>query len=95
MRITNLEKKVFLKTIQNYDPIADIYLFGSRVDDSLKGGDIDLLIASDILGFSEKISILTDIKRIIGDQKIDLLIMKKSELTIDPFVRTLVIKKLD
>ena len=95
MRITNLEKKVFLKTIQNYDPIADIYLFGSRVDDSLKEGDIDLLIASDNLGFSEKISILTDIKRIIGDQKIDLLIMKKAELTINPFVRTLVIKKLD
>ena len=53
-------------------PNADVFLFGSRVDDSAKGGDIDLLLITE-----EKLP-LVSINRIrrlilneIGEQKID------------------------
>ena len=50
-----------------------VYLFGSRTDDSKRGGDIDLFIetsdTSDL--FMKKIRFLAKLKRAIGDQKID------------------------
>jgi predicted nucleotidyltransferase len=57
---------------------ALIHLFGSRTDDSLKGGDIDLLIdCNKDISLSEqyrlKIKFLVELKKIVGDQKIDVL----------------------
>jgi len=55
---------------------TSVSLFGSRVDDSLKGGDIDLYIrAADGVGaVSKKIDFLVALKLAIGDQKIDVVI---------------------
>jgi predicted nucleotidyltransferase len=60
-------------------PNVNIYLFGSRVDDSAKGGDIDLLLLTE-----EKLP-LVSINRIrrlilndIGEQKIDIVNFTKS-----------------
>lgn len=58
---------------------AKIRLFGSRIDDHKKGGDIDLLIQceSDISRQEQyrlKIMFLVQLKKIIGDQKIDVII---------------------
>ena len=54
---------------------AVLYLYGSRTDDSLNGGDIDLLLFGDknaILRVQDaRLKILVDIKAKIGDQKID------------------------
>jgi uncharacterized protein len=49
MRITEQEKNVIIDAVKSTDPNAKVWLFGSRVDDSKKGGDIDIAI------FSEKI----------------------------------------
>lgn len=52
---------------------GEIYLFGSRVDDTKKGGDIDLYLVvnnHDNL-FQRKIKFLSRIKRELGEQKID------------------------
>ena len=51
MRLTDLETEVIKKAIYSLDQHAEIYLFGSRVDERLKGGDIDLLIISKNLRF--------------------------------------------
>lgn len=81
MRLTDIERNLILKTIRSWDPDSKIFLYGSRLDDQLKGGDIDLLVLSQTLSFSDKISILTELKDQLGEQKIDLLLAKdrKSE----------------
>ena len=44
----NTEQISFIKeNLAKVNVIKDIYLFGSRVDDMAKGGDIDILILSD------------------------------------------------
>lgn len=54
----------------------DVYLFGSRVDDTLKGGDIDLYIQTrkkeDIL--MSKIVFLREFEKEFGEQKVDLIV---------------------
>lgn len=52
-----------------------IWLFGSRVDDLKKGGDIDFYIetqyADNMVAVEKKIAFLRDLKKRIGEQKID------------------------
>ena len=52
---------------------GDIYLFGSRVDDEKRGGDIDLyLVVKDKSNlFRKKLKFLAKIKKELGEQKID------------------------
>jgi len=84
MRLSNKEISVIKKAVTGIDPLARIFLFGSRTDDSKKGGDIDLLIMSDFLGRAEKRKIKFRLWDTLGEQKIDMLIA--GDLT-DPFVR--------
>lgn len=42
MRLYPDEKQVLDRIIENID--GEVYLFGSRVDDHAKGGDIDILV---------------------------------------------------
>ena len=54
-----------------------MFLFGSRVDDTKRGGDIDLLVevpsrVDDTV--RKKLRIISAIQRRIGEQKIDLII---------------------
>ncbi len=77
-------KKQEIEAIKNvtkaiFGDNAIIRLFGSRTDDSQKGGDIDLFIyCNRMISRSEqyqlKIKFLVQLKKIIGDQKIDVLI---------------------
>ncbi len=45
MRLSTFQVKVIKNTLgQVFGQSAQIYLFGSRVDDQKKGGDIDLFV---------------------------------------------------
>ena len=83
MRITEFEKN----TIKNlahvfYGNEAKVTLFGSRVDDAQKGGDIDIFIETTLnKGIETKLNFLVQLENIIGEQKIDLVV--KSPNTID------------
>jgi len=64
---------------------AKVFLFGSRVDDTLLGGDIDLYIQSknkDDL-YSKQTRFTIDLKIAIGDQKIDVIVAKNPERLIE------------
>lgn len=73
MRLPHGYREIIKKYFDELFGDGDIYLFGSRVDDSKKGGDIDLYLApKDNSGlFEKKIKFLAKVKREIGEQKID------------------------
>ncbi len=84
MRLTEKEITIILEAIHTLDCQAQVYLFGSRADDTLRGGDIDLLIMSTTLTRDAAGKIRWRIWEQLGEQKIDILIAKD---TADPFVR--------
>lgn len=54
-----------------------VYLFGSRTQDELLGGDIDLFISSNndkLLEVRTKVNFIADLVLLIGDQKIDVVL---------------------
>jgi len=74
VRLSEPERQIIKTTIHRHDPRAQVLLFGSRTDDSKRGGDIDLLVISQALNFSDKLQILADLDQELGEQKIDLLL---------------------
>ena len=66
-----------------------VSLFGSRKDDSLKGGDIDLLIKAgeDKMNIRNKARFLVELKKEIGNQKIDVVFDKKQNSE-NPFLES-------
>jgi predicted nucleotidyltransferase len=57
---------------------AAVWVFGSRVDDTKKGGDIDLLVRPQAVladqPFARKIRMLTLLERQLGERKIDIVV---------------------
>lgn len=84
MRLSQHEVESIKKRVYAEDSKAEIYLYGSRVDDEKKGGDIDLLFISQSLEFEAKSRILWGLYEDIGEQKIDIVVAKSKEET--PFV---------
>ena len=83
MRLKEYEQAAILATVRTFDADAAVYLFGSRVDDSRKGGDIDLLILSNRLTRDDSRAIRSRLYDLLGEQKIDLIIAADAT---DPFV---------
>jgi len=84
MRLKDYEIRAIKDAIHQYDEDARVYLFGSRADDSKKGGDIDLLVISGKLTYNDKLRIRQAIEEKIGERKIDIVITGDMQL---PFVR--------
>ena len=80
MRVKN-EQVVFLKqSIKKYLPDADVYLIGSRTNDNLKGGDIDILVIGEkALTGQEKRNVKIAFYKEFGEQKIDIVSFKSGE----------------
>ncbi|MDP3743722.1 MAG: nucleotidyltransferase domain-containing protein [Methylotenera sp.] len=77
----NVIQDAFLRVFEK----GELYLFGSRVDDTRKGGDIDLyIVADDKHQIGEKrITFLAQVKHKIGDQRIDLVMDRGTNRAID------------
>ena len=75
MRLSNFELQAIQESFTLVFENGSIALFGSRLDDTKKGGDIDLYIktqANDKV--QKKITFLTTLKERIGEQKIDVVL---------------------
>ena len=71
MRLLNEEREAIREAVTMYDSDAEVYLFGSRVDDTKKGGDIDILVVSDKIDSHSLFLIEEEIFKQIEEQKID------------------------
>ena len=74
MRLSNKEIQNLKTSVLSFDPNAKLYLFGSRADDSKKGGDIDILIISKVITKKEIRTIKFNFFDEFGEQKLDILV---------------------
>lgn len=76
MRLSNFEIQAINSTANKFfDSGVEVFLFGSRVNDNERGGDIDLFLKAshqEQMSLEQKILFLSELKAIIGERKIDL-----------------------
>lgn len=83
MRLTDQDVSIIKKVLLSYSNSGKVYLHGSRIDDSKKGGDIDLFFVvpdddyKDIV--NNKILMTAELSLELQGQKIDLICLAKSE----------------
>jgi predicted nucleotidyltransferase len=79
MRLSPNQQSTIRATVaETFGEAARVWLFGSRVDDDKRGGDIDLLIEtrqSDVAAIIQaELAFLTKLNMRLGEQKIDVLV---------------------
>ncbi len=75
MRITRKDQDIITSVIKHSIADASVYLFGSRVDDNRKGGDIDIFLdTSESVNMMKKLSILRQFEKEGIQRKVDLII---------------------
>jgi len=74
VRLTDEQVSLFKNQLSKLSQRAKIYLFGSRVDDSKKGGDIDLLIVADDITKRDIRKVRVAFFKKFGEQKLDILL---------------------
>ena len=78
MRLSDREAEIIANAVRRrFGDDARVFLFGSRVDDCKRGGDIDLLVETRLSGQAAqraKLDAMSDIQLALGDQKIDMVL---------------------
>ncbi len=79
MRITDFQvSRIRSESQRCFGLKSRVWLFGSRVDDSKKGGDIDLYVEPEIQDpvvlVDAKLEFMLEMHRVLGDQKIDVVL---------------------
>ena len=72
MRLTPQQRRVIRECVTACDPAARVMLFGSRLHDERRGGDIDLLIRSRKIDFMARLRLKLELMNVLGPQKIDI-----------------------
>ncbi|MFC0269554.1 nucleotidyltransferase domain-containing protein [Kushneria aurantia] len=79
MRLNDYQRRIILETVKTcFGHQARVRLFGSRTDDHARGGDIDLLISTDMQDARDvvraEMRCQARLQQVLGEQKIDMLI---------------------
>ncbi len=86
MRLNQYEVNSIKKVAERvFGEQSKVLLFGSRVDDTVRGGDIDLYIqpeSKDNLN-KKRIRFIVDLESLIGEQKIDVVLARDPERLIE------------
>jgi predicted nucleotidyltransferase len=93
MRLDGTEKRGLEKALMDVE--GEVFLYGSRVDDSRRGGDIDLLIRSGEDPYRLAQKVRRDF-RMICDEKIDVLVLPEKGLSREQkaFLKTLTLERI-
>ncbi len=83
MRLSKKEIEVLKAALDNLGKPYKLYLFGSRVDDNKRGGDIDLLVVSKELTRRDLRRVRVEFFKHFGEQKIDIVLDNGKN---DPFI---------
>lgn len=87
MRLTEHQRNSIIKNCQRYFAEAQCWLFGSRTDDTKRGGDIDLYIETAETDMNKivqaKLAFLIALDYELGEQKIDVLIRSQGSDVLD------------
>lgn len=83
MRLTELQRQTIKHVLlKHFGQNSELRLFGSRVDDNARGGDIDVYIEPDLHSADDivdaKLNALVELHLALGEQKIDLVINRKT-----------------
>jgi len=80
MRLSPQIVDFFKNEVAKLDSRAEVYLYGSRVDDNKKGGDVDIVIIGDKKYDRKDLSAMYwDFQKTFGAQKLDLLSFARDE----------------
>jgi len=74
MRLSQEQIKVLKDKLKTISSTAKLYLFGSRVDDTKRGGDIDLLVVSKEMTKKDLRHLRVEFFKHFGEQKIDIIL---------------------
>jgi predicted nucleotidyltransferase len=79
MRLTDNQRKIIRDTTAEvFGPSAVVVLFGSRLDDAARGGDIDLLVQSEHPIYDRErkaLQLAAKLQMRLGDQPIDVVVL--------------------
>ncbi len=87
MRLTAFQIQIICESAEkNFGRDTRVWLFGSRVNDQAKGGDIDLYLEPQIQNLQDlitaKLQFLRDLHKKLGEQKIDV-VLRRPDTTVD------------
>jgi predicted nucleotidyltransferase len=93
MRLEPFEVLLIKQVFRRFstDPELVLYLFGSRADDKKRGGDIDLLVVGptqQTVNSFPRLDFLVELKRSIGDRRIDITMATSEELESNSFLKS-------
>ena len=91
MRLDEEEKNAVDKAIADVN--GEVFLFGSRVDDMKKGGDIDILILTQEDSYKVSKEVMLKFN-LYCEEKIDVIVMNSRKLTSEQRAFLNVIKKV-
>jgi hypothetical protein len=95
MRLNRKEIADLHKILVMYNLVSEckLYLFGSRLDDSKKGGDVDLLLLCSETNYKKiqeiKFMLKSEMEFALGEQRVDLTLATPERLHSDLFLQSI------